>query len=76
MLENDKILLDARLLSMIKRNVFRAQLANGHQFVAYSGKGASALGTRLRKGDNVKVRMSPYDMSKGLIVENPGKEDC
>lgn len=50
---------------MIKDGVFRAELANGHELVAYSkddGGGA-------RIGDMVRVQMSPYDMSKGLMLD-------
>ena len=61
---NEKILLDARLRSMIKDGVFRAELANGHELVAYSRGGGDA-----RIGDLVRVQMSPYDMSKGLILD-------
>jgi len=67
--ENERIFLDAKLLSMIKDGVFRAELANGHRLVAYS-KGDH--GGEIRSGDAVRLRMSPYDMSQGMIVERLG----
>lgn len=66
---NERIFLDAKLLSMIKIGVFRAELANGHRLVAYS-KGDP--GGEIGSGDTVRLRISPYDMSQGLIVERLG----
>lgn len=76
MQENDKILLDARVVSVIKNSVFRAKLSNGHQFVAFCSGGAEAKCDDVETNDSVKVLMSPYDMSKGKIVEKLGKEGC
>ena len=58
--------LDACVLSVINSTVFRAQLANGHEFVVY---GAKAAGVRI--GDCVSVALSPYDMAQGrMVLEN------
>jgi len=70
MQENERIYLDATLLSVIKDGVFRAQLDNGHRFVAYSRGEPGDLRDAWR-GRRVGVQMSPYDMSKGLILDKP-----
>ena len=70
----ETITLDARLLSVIKDQVFRAQLANGHEFTAFAGRtgGGEAVGV----GDRVSVTLSPYDMSRGrLAMKDEGEHE-
>ena len=68
--ENSEIIvLDVRLTEMIHSRAFRAVLKNGHTLVAYIPRmpeGASSL--PLQAGDSARVRMSPYDMSRGELV--------
>ena len=60
------ILVDARLVDVIDNRAFRAQLSNGHGLVAYRRPGEHEKD--LQVGQNVQVRMSPYDMSVGEVV--------
>lgn len=69
MQENEKILLDARLVSMIKSRVFRADIRNGHGFVAFCKSRCVETAGKLEEGDRVRVQFSPFDMSKAEIVE-------
>ena len=71
--KKEDILLDAVITNMISCRAFRAELANGHEIVAILSKQASKGGA-VEPGDSVRVRMSPYDMSKGLIVGNERNE--
>jgi len=67
---NDKketILLDARLESVIDNNAFGARLCNGHRFVVFFNP-EKTESEEPKIGENVTVRMSPYDMSKGELV--------
>ena len=65
--ERETILLDARLESVIEPHAFRAVLGNGHGFTAF-------IAARDREkdfpviGDDVKVEMSPANMSTGRII--------
>lgn len=60
-------LLDARLLDVIDKHAFDAELSNGHRFVAFLGR--SDQGCQPPKaGAQVTVEMSPFDMSKGRLV--------
>ena len=69
MSKKETILLDARLVSVIDNNAFGAELRNGHRFVAFLGR--SEKGHAVPKiGDETRVEMSPYDMSKGRLVTN------
>lgn len=71
MQENERIELDARVLSVIKEGVFCAVLSNGHRFVAYEREVESSGSTSELEGRTVRVRMSPFDMSKGLVIGWP-----
>ena len=67
--KKETILLDARLLSVIDNNAFDAELRNGHRFTAFFRRG----GVRRvvpKIGEEERVEMSPYDMSKGQLVTN------
>jgi translation initiation factor IF-1 len=67
--KKETILLDARLLSVIDNNAFDAELRNGHRFVAFFRRGDMHC-ARPEIGEEAKVEMSPYDMSKGRLVTN------
>jgi len=63
----ETILLDARLKSVIDNYAFDAELCNGHRFVAFLKRG-DRDGSIPQVGAQVRVEMSPYDMSKGRLV--------
>ena len=65
--KKETILLDARLKSVIDNNAFDAELRNGHRFVAFLRRGDRG-DAMPQVGEQVKVEMSPYDMSKGRLV--------
>ena len=60
------IVVDAKLVTVIDNNTFRAQLPNGHGLVAFRRRGAP--GIALQPGQTVQLRMSPFDMSVGEVV--------
>ncbi len=62
----ETIVLDARLVNVLKGNAFTAELDNGFRFVAYRRR---TDGTAMQPGQRVSVRFSPYDMSRGQIVD-------
>ena len=67
--KKETILLDACLISVIDNNAFGAELRNGHRFVAFLGR-SDADQITPKIGEQVKIEMSPYDMSKGRLVIN------
>ena len=68
--EDEKILLDAEVREVLKQGVYRAVLANGHGFTAFVPGDRSALpGGAGRPGARVRVQMSPFDFSRGAIVD-------
>ena len=69
---DEQIVLDAEIADVLQTRAFRARLGNGHEFIAYVAaavKSAPALGERIRAGSRVRVRFSPYDMTRGEITE-------
>jgi translation initiation factor IF-1 len=68
MVKKEEILLDAVLVDELGSSTFRAELSNGHDFVAFCTGLNHDKGRNLGTGRTVKVRMSPYDMSKGCIL--------
>jgi len=75
------IRLDARVSGVIAHSVFRAELVNGHEIVAYAARSDRERFADLERGSTVTVEMSPYDMSRGRILtekyegfENEGKK--
>ena len=74
MVKKEEILLDAVLVDELGSSTFRAELRNGHDFVAFCKGMDRDKGRDQGAGHTVKVRMSPYDMSKGCILfaESPG----
>ena len=62
--------LDADVTAVINTRAFRARLGNGHEFTAFVGReNAPAGGGVCPPGARVRVRLSPFDMSRGEIVE-------
>lgn len=68
MARKDSIETEGRIVEVLGATLFRIELANGHRLIAHvSGKRRLAF-ERIAVGDNVKVALSPYDLSKGSIT--------
>lgn len=65
--END-IQVEGTIVEVLPNTVFRVQLANGHRILSYISGKMRLNFVRLALGDKVMVEMSPYDLSKGCIV--------
>lgn len=67
MRQEEIIRLDARVVGVIANAVFRAELGNGHSIVAFAERGDRDRCATLQPGAVINVRMSPFDMSRGVI---------
>lgn len=68
--KKENILLDAEIKEMISNTAFRAVLANGHALVAYlSHDKRNNQGHFFKVGDKAQVLMSPFDMSRGQVLQ-------
>lgn len=62
--------LDAEVTAVIDTRAFRARLGNGHAFTAFIPRErAPETEKEIFPGTGVSVRLSPFDMSRGEIVE-------
>lgn len=68
---NDKELvkLEGEILENMPSTTFRVRLDNGHEILAHISGRMRVNYIRLIPGDRVMVEMSPYDLTKGRIVQ-------
>lgn len=59
---------EGSIVDLLPNQMFRVELANGHQITCYTGGKMRQHKIRLVQGDRVKVEMTPYDLSKGRIM--------
>jgi len=68
MSKEEQIEFDGVVVETLPNTMFRVKLENDHVVIAHiSGKMRKHY-IRILTGDNVKVEMSPYDLSKGRIT--------
>ena len=68
MAKEDAIEMEGMVVETLPNTTFRVQLDNGHVVTAHiSGKMRKHY-IRILTGDNVKVEMTPYDLTKGRIT--------
>ena len=64
----DVIEIEGTILESMPNAMFRVKLENGHEILAHiSGKIRKNF-IRILPGDRVKVEMTPYDLTKGIIT--------
>ncbi|MDR2867405.1 MAG: translation initiation factor IF-1 [Acholeplasmatales bacterium] len=60
---------EAKVIDVLPNTQFRVQLKqNGHIVLAYASGKMRQNKIRILPGDNVKVELSPYDLSHGRIT--------
>jgi len=68
MAKEDQIEMDGEVVDTLPNTMFRVKLENGHIVTAHiSGKMRKNY-IRILTGDQVKVELTPYDLSKGRIT--------
>ncbi|WP_068859314.1 translation initiation factor IF-1 [Perlucidibaca aquatica] len=68
MSKEEQIEFDGVVVDTLPNTMFRVKLENGHVVIAHiSGKMRKHY-IRILTGDQVKVEMTPYDLSKGRIT--------
>ncbi len=69
MSREDAIRIEGTVIEVLPNQMVRVEFVNGHRILArMSGKMRLSF-IRLSPADKVTVEMSPYDLSKGAIVE-------
>ena len=68
MSKEEQIEFDGVVVDTLPNTMFRVKLENGHVVIAHiSGKMRKHY-IRILTGDQVKVEMTPYDLTKGRIT--------
>lgn len=66
--KDDKIQIDAKVVSTLPNAMFKVKLDNGHEILAHLAGKMRMHYIRIVEGDRVTVEISPYDLTKGRIV--------
>jgi len=66
--KNDFIEMKGLVEETLPSTMFKVRLENGHEILAHLSGKMRMHRIRLLPGDEVKVQLTPYDLSKGRIV--------
>jgi translation initiation factor IF-1 len=59
---------DGTIVEALSNAMFKVELENGHQLIAHISGKMRMNYIKILPGDRVKLELSPYDLSKGIIV--------
>jgi translation initiation factor IF-1 len=66
--EKDFIEMNGTVIELLPAASFKVELENGHEILAHLSGKMRMHRIRILPGDDVKVEMTPYDLTKGRIV--------
>jgi translation initiation factor IF-1 len=64
----ETIILEGKIVDTLPNAMFRVELENGHNVLAYLSGKMRKYYIRVLLGDRVRVEMSPYDLTRGRII--------
>ena len=64
----DVIEVEGVVVEKLPNAMFKVELENGHQILAHISGKLRQNYIRILPGDKVTIEMSPYDLSKGIII--------
>jgi translation initiation factor IF-1 len=68
MAKEETIEVEGKVTEPLPNNMFKVELANGHEILAHLGREIRIQFVKLLPGDRVLVELSPYDLSRGRIT--------
>ena len=68
MSKQDLLEFKGQVIELLKNAMFRVKLENGHMVTAHTAGKLRKNRIRILQGDNVKVEVTPYDLTKGRII--------
>lgn len=68
MSSSDVIEIEGEVIELLRNAIFKVKLVNGFVITAYLSGKLRLNNIRILVGDQVKIEMSPYDLTKGRIV--------
>jgi translation initiation factor IF-1 len=66
--KEEKIEFEGEVTEALRGRMFRIELDNGYETLAYLGGKMKRYRIRVLPGDRVRVELSPYDLARGRIV--------
>ncbi len=73
MAKRDLIEMEGTVTDSLPNAMFRVDLDNGHNVLAYIAGRLRKNNIKVLLGDRVKVELTPYDLTKGIITYRFGK---
>ena len=67
--KNDSIRVEGRVSEPAPNDTWLVQLDNGHMVTAHLSDKLRMMPVRIIPGDRVAIQLSPYDLTRGRIVE-------
>ncbi len=67
--DKEVVKLEGVVVELLPSATFKVKLPNGHEILAYISGKMRVNYIRLIPGDRVLVEMSPYDLTKGRVVQ-------
>ena len=68
MSKQDLLEFKGKVIDLLPNAMFRVQLENNHIVTAHTAGKLRKNRIRILSGDNVKVAISPYDLSRGRVI--------
>lgn len=68
MSKEESIEVEGIIKENLPNTMFRVELENGHEVLAYLSGKMRKYFIKIIPGDKVKVALSPYDLTKGRII--------
>ena len=66
--KEEKVEVEGTIVEALPNTMFRVQLDNGHEVLAYLSGKMRKYYIRVLLGDRVVVELSPYDLTRGRIT--------
>jgi translation initiation factor IF-1 len=67
--DKEIVKLEGVVTELLPSATFRVKLASGHEIMAYISGKMRVNYIRIIPGDRVLIEMSPYDLTKGRVVQ-------
>ena len=68
MTKQDLLIFEGKITELLPNAMFRVLLSNGHTIIAHTAGKLRKNRIRCLQGDNVKIEMTPYDLTRGRII--------
>ena len=66
--KEEDIVLEGTIVEALPNAMFKVELENGHNVLAYSAGKMRMHRIRILPGDRVQVKITPYDLTRGRIT--------